>query len=104
MQLIRAFHKIQQALNTRIPVVLVLVGGRSYTDTIATVRSNYIEEATSLSKTLGLDDKVFFMGNVDYYALGQVYDRSDVVVMLSENGVFLGFRFLKLCTRPSQLL
>ena len=88
VQLIRAFHKVQQALKTHIPVFLVLVGGRSYTDSIATVRSKYIEEARSQVKRLGLDDKVLFIGNVDYYALGEVYDRSDVLVMLSKMECF----------------
>lgn len=88
VQLIRAFHEVRQALKGTIRTVLVLIGGKSYTDTISTARHSYVEEAKSLSKALALDDDVLFLGNVDYYALGEVYNRSDIVVMLSKMECF----------------
>lgn len=84
-QLIRAFYHLQQKIDS---VVLVLVGGKSYTDTIATLRSDYFEEMVSLVEELQLGTKVFFTGNVDYYSLGAIYDASDVIVMLSKMECF----------------
>ncbi len=69
-------------------VFLVLVGGRSFTDSISNVRKNYFQEAVDLVKKLKIDDRVIFLGNVDYLNLPQIYKQSDIVVMLSKMECF----------------
>lgn len=84
-QLVRAFNEVNKRYKN---AYLVLVGESSFTDTISSVRRNYFSEIKELVKTLQLNDNVIFAGNIDYSKLSTIYDKSDIVVMLSKMECF----------------
>ena len=68
--------------------LLVLVGGPSFTDSIADIRHRYYQEAKDLTAALDIQENVFFAGSVPYQCLGEVYSRTQVFCMLSRNECF----------------
>lgn len=85
IQLLKAFSRIS---DKHPRAKLVFAGASSFTDTISSVRRNFYQEAVDLTATLKLQNRVIFLGNVDYLALPQLYRLSDVVVMLSKMECF----------------
>ena len=84
-QLIRAFAVIAKN-NSK--VILLLVGGTSFTDSISSIRHNYMQHAKNLVDKLLLKNRVVFTGNVDYSQLSTIYNISDIVVVLSKMECF----------------
>lgn len=84
-QLIRAFAVIAKN-NSK--VTLLLVGGTSFTDSISSIRHNYMQHAKNLVDKLLLKNRVVFTGNVDYSQLSTIYNISDIVVVLSKMECF----------------
>lgn len=85
LQLIKAFSLItDKHPNAK----LILVGGPSFTDSISNVRQKYFVSARTLVQQLGIEDKVIFLGNIDYAWLPIIYKQSDVICMLSRMECF----------------
>ncbi len=84
-QLVRAFNEVRKKYNN---TYLVLVGESSFTDTISGVRKNYFLEIKELVDKFKISDRVIFVGNVDYSKLSAIYNKSDIVVMLSRMECF----------------
>ncbi|NCP67930.1 glycosyltransferase family 4 protein [Candidatus Peregrinibacteria bacterium] len=84
-QLIEAFARIAKKVSD---VHLVLVGGKSFTDTISDIRRDYYLQAEQLVKDLEIEQKVTFLGNVDYTHLSSIYMQTDIFVMLSKMECF----------------
>jgi len=80
IQLIKAFSKVFKKHKN---IYLVLVGGSSFTDNISNIRKNYLLDAKNLVNRLNISNNVIFTGSVDYTNLSYIYDKSDIVAMLS---------------------
>ena len=83
--LIRGFARF---VATHPAALLVLVGGPSFTDSIADVRDHYYRDARALTMDLGISNSVLFAGSVPYQCIPAIYDRTDVFSLLSRSECF----------------
>ncbi|HLC93057.1 MAG TPA: glycosyltransferase [archaeon] len=84
-QLIRAMPKILEKVPN---AALVFVGAESLSNKISKEREELNKSVHSLIDELGLGKKVFFMGNVDYAKMPEVYNCADIVALCSKNEGF----------------
>ena len=85
VQLIKAFAKVAEEYPN---ILLRLVGGKSFTDSISDVRRDYYHQAKSLVYKLGINKLVRFEGGVDYGDLGNIYENSNIIAILSKMECF----------------
>ncbi len=84
-QLVKAlFEVLKKEPNAR----LVFVGGKSMSSKISSEREKYVKRVNDLIKRLGLSRKVFFLGNIAYEKMPEVYAMADVVALASKQEGF----------------
>ena len=76
LQLIKALPRV---LKKTKKVALVFVGGKSLSGKISSVRDTYQQEIDDLVKKLKLSRYVFFLGNIDYGELPELYNTAEIV-------------------------
>jgi len=77
LQLINALPRI---LKKTKKIALVFAGGKSLSSKISSARDIYQQEVDNLIKKFKLSRYVFFLGNIDYEKLPELYNAAEIVV------------------------
>ncbi len=98
LQLVNAMPKILKKEPT---AKLVFVGESSLSTKISTDRQQLVENVKKRVAELKIENQVLFLGNIDYYALPEVYNAVDVAVLVSQNeGFGLSITEAMACAKP----
>lgn len=97
-QLIRAMPRVLEDVPD---AHLVFVGGHSMSNRLSKDRERLAQEVKRLVTSLQLQDRVHFLGNIDYHEMPAVYNAADAVALCSRNeGFGLSLTEAMACGRP----